>query len=219
MPWPDDKEGDMSGDTRKLLQDACDRAARYIEELPARRVAPAKEAIEELARFDVPLGAHGTDAAQVIRELDEIGSPATMAMAGPRFFGFVIGGALPATVAANWIARFLGRDGLADMIERCCRHARRFAEGFARAGYEVLNDVVLNQVVVTFGPADLTNRVIDAIQDDGTCWCGTTTWRGRPAMRMSVSSWATTDADVEASLDAMLRVASLLRAEGQARIS
>jgi glutamate/tyrosine decarboxylase-like PLP-dependent enzyme len=104
-----------------------------------------------------------------------------------------------------WAAlRSLGRSGLADMIERTCRHARRFAEGLASAGCEILNDVVLNQVLVSFGEADTTNRVIDRIQRDGTCWCGGTTWQGRVAMRISVSSWATTDADVERSLAAML---------------
>lgn len=102
----------------------------------------------------------------------------------------------------------LGRDGLADLIERTCRHASRFAEGLRAAGYEVLNDVTLNQVMVSFGDNDTTRRVIAGVQEDGTCWCGGTVWRGRAAMRISVSSWATTDADVERSLDAMLRVAA-----------
>ncbi len=107
-----------------------------------------------------------------------------------------------------WAAlRSLGRAGLADMIERTCQHATRFAHGLRTAGYEVLNDVVLNQVLVSFGEADTTNRVIAAIQEDGTCWCGGTVWQGRTAMRISVSSWATTEEDVERSLDAMLRAA------------
>jgi hypothetical protein len=74
-------------------------------------------------------------------------------------------------------------------------------------GYEVLNEVVINQVLVSFGPAEVTRKVIAAIQEDGTCWCGGTEWQGRTAMRISVSSWKTTDADVEASLAAMLRLA------------
>jgi glutamate/tyrosine decarboxylase-like PLP-dependent enzyme len=107
-----------------------------------------------------------------------------------------------------WAAlRQLGRSGVAEMIERCCRHARRFAEGLDAAGFEILNDVVLNQVLVSFGDAAATRRVIEGIQEDGTCWCGVTEWQGRAAMRISVSSWATTDGDVEASLAAMLRVA------------
>lgn len=112
-----------------------------------------------------------------------------------------------------WAAlRTLGREGLADLIERNCRFARRFAEGFRAAGYEVLNDVVLNQVLVSFGDdsdnADTTQRVIAAIQADGTCWCGSSVWQGHSAMRVSVSSWATTEEDVERSLAAMLRIAN-----------
>jgi hypothetical protein len=71
-----------------------------------------------------------------------------------------------------------------------------------------LNDVVLNQVLVSFGDDETTRRVAKAIQDEGTCWCGTTIWKGRKAMRISVSSWATTESDVGRSLDAMLRVAA-----------
>lgn len=108
-----------------------------------------------------------------------------------------------------WAAlRTLGRNGLADLIERTCRHARRFAEGLSGAGYAVLNEVNLNQVLVSFGDADKTQRVIAGIQEDGTCWCGGTVWQGQTAMRISVSSWATTEADVERSLEAMLRVAA-----------
>jgi len=101
----------------------------------------------------------------------------------------------------------LGRSGLADLVERTCRHAARFAEGLRSAGYTILNEVVLNQVLVMFGDAERTRRVIAGIQQDGTCWCGGTTWQGKTAMRISVSSWATTDADVERSLETMIRVA------------
>jgi glutamate/tyrosine decarboxylase-like PLP-dependent enzyme len=115
-----------------------------------------------------------------------------------------------------WAAlKSLGRSGIAELVERNCRQAVRFAEGLRAAGYEVLNDVVLNQVLVSFGAPGVTRRVIAGIQADGTCWCGGTEWQGRTAMRISVSSWATTDADVEASLAAMLRVAAAVRS-GQA---
>lgn len=108
-----------------------------------------------------------------------------------------------------WAAlRTLGRAGLADLVERTCRQASRFAEGLAAAGYRVLNEVVLNQVLVSFGDDERTRRVIAALQADGTCWCGGTVWQGRAAMRISVSSWATTDGDVELSLAAMLRAAA-----------
>jgi threonine aldolase len=98
------------------------------------------------------------------------------------------------------------------MFERNCRQARRFAEGLAAAGHEILNEVVLNQVLVSFGAPEPTERVIAGIQDDGTCWCGGTVWQGRTAMRISVCSWATTDDDVERSLAAMLRIAAQTRA-------
>jgi len=107
-----------------------------------------------------------------------------------------------------WAAlRSLGKQGVAELVERNCRQARRFAEGLETAGFKVLNDVILNQVLVAFGDAETTNRVISEIQTEGTCWCGGTIWQGKTAMRISVSSWATTDADVELSLDAMIRIA------------
>jgi len=101
----------------------------------------------------------------------------------------------------------LGRSGIGDLVERTCRYAARFAEGLRAAGFTILNEVVLNQVLVMFGDAERTRRVIAGIQQDGTCWCGGTTWQGHTAMRISVSSWATTDADIERSLEAMIRVA------------
>lgn len=108
-----------------------------------------------------------------------------------------------------WAAlRSLGRAGIVELVERNCRQARRFAAGLAAAGFEILNDVVLNQVLVAFGDAATTNRVIAGIQADGTCWCGGTIWHGRTAMRISVSSWATTDEDVERSLEAIIHIAS-----------
>lgn len=108
-----------------------------------------------------------------------------------------------------WAAlRSLGRYGVLNLVEQMCQHAAAFADGFRAAGYEVLNEVVLNQVLVSFGDDQTTARIIDAIQEDGTCWCGGTMWKGRKAMRISVSSWATRKSDVEESLTAMLAVAS-----------
>jgi glutamate/tyrosine decarboxylase-like PLP-dependent enzyme len=103
--------------------------------------------------------------------------------------------------------RSLGRGGLRQMIERNCRQAQLFAERLRAAGFVVLNDVVLNQVLVSFGTPDQTRHVIAEIQVDGTCWCGGTEWHGHTAMRISVSSWATTDEDVERSVAAMVRIA------------
>ncbi|HEV2430227.1 MAG TPA: hypothetical protein VGT43_01790 [Burkholderiales bacterium] len=105
--------------------------------------------------------------------------------------------------------RSLGRRGVAELVERCCRLARRFADGARAAGHEVLNDVVLNQVLVSFGAAERTRRVIEAVQRDGTCWCGSTVWQDRAALRFSVSSWATSDADIDRSLAAINRIARL----------
>ena len=107
-----------------------------------------------------------------------------------------------------WAAlKSLGRSGLAALIEQTCAHAQRFAEGLRDAGWEVLNDVVINQVLVSFGTAERTQQVIRRVQEDGTCWCSGTVWQGKTAMRISVSSWATKNEDVERSLAAILRVA------------
>ena len=452
--------------TRALLNDAADRALRYIETIRERRVGPAPEAVERLARLAEPLPANGVDPAAVLALLDEVGSPATVASTGGRYFGFVIGGALPATVAANWLTaawdqnvafeiqspiaarvetvvagwlreifglpsqsgvgfvtgatmanfaalaaarhavlaragwdveerglfaapelkvvvgeevhvsvrkalsmlglgrtrvttvptddqgrmraealpalddrtivciqagnvnsgafdpaaaicerahaagawvhvdgafglwaaaapsrahllrgvpeadswatdchkwlnvpydsglalvrdgthlqnamafsasylqsgpgrepsqftpdfsrrargieiwaalKHLGRSGLAAMIERNCRQAAAIAKRLAEGGHAILNDVVLNQVLVRFGDGETTRRVVARVQSEGTCWCGGTEWRGAPAMRVSVSCWATTDDDIERSAGAILRVAQRLVASG-----
>ena len=105
----------------------------------------------------------------------------------------------------------LGREGMAELVERNCRQARRFAAGLRDAGCDILNDVVLNQVLVAFGDDGATAEVIRGVQREGTCWCGGTRWNGRAAMRISVSSWATADDDVERSLAAIVRVADAVR--------
>ena len=111
-----------------------------------------------------------------------------------------------------WAAlRALGRSGVADLIDRCCEHAQRFAQRLSAAGCRVLNDVDLNQVLVSFGSANQTRLVVAAIQAEGTCWCGLTQWQGHTAMRISVSSWATTESDVDRSVAAMLRCVENVR--------
>jgi glutamate/tyrosine decarboxylase-like PLP-dependent enzyme len=106
--------------------------------------------------------------------------------------------------------RALGRSGVAELVERCCALASRFAERLAAAdGVEVLNEVVLNQVLVRFADSDShTREVVDRVQQDGTCWMSGTTWRGRAAMRISVSNWSTDEADVDRSVAAILRCAA-----------
>jgi len=104
--------------------------------------------------------------------------------------------------------RSLGRAGMAAIVDRTCGHARRFADGLRAAGFEILNEVVLNQVLVSFGKPERTLQIIAHLQSEGVCWCGSTVWQGRTAMRISVSSWATTQDDVDRSLAAMLRAAN-----------
>ena len=107
--------------------------------------------------------------------------------------------------------RALGREGIAALVDRCCGHARRFAELLGSAdGVEILNDVVLNQVLVRFAESDdVTREVVRSVQEDGTCWLSGTTWQNRAAMRISVSNWQTTEADVERSAAAILRAAAV----------
>jgi glutamate/tyrosine decarboxylase-like PLP-dependent enzyme len=108
-----------------------------------------------------------------------------------------------------WAAlRTLGRGGVAEMMSRSCRHARRFAEALHAAGFRILNEVVLNQVLVSFGDKEPNERIIAEIQQDGTCWCGGTVWQGKSAMRISVCCWSTSDQDVERSLEAIIRIAN-----------
>ena len=126
-----------------------------------------------------------------------------------RAFGggdFVLESSRRARGFATWAAlRSLGRSGVADLVERCCSLARRFAERLRAAdGFDVLNDVVLNQVLVRVGDGTLTDAVERRVQQDGTCWVGATTWRGERLLRISVSNWATTEADVDRSVEAIV---------------
>lgn len=112
----------------------------------------------------------------------------------------------------TWAAlKSLGRDGVAELMERCCSNARRFAEGLRIAGFEILNEVVLNQVLVSFGEDAENRKIIGDIQSDGTCWCGVTIWQEKTAMRISVCNWATTELDVDRSLEAIIRIARLVK--------
>jgi glutamate/tyrosine decarboxylase-like PLP-dependent enzyme len=107
--------------------------------------------------------------------------------------------------------RALGREGIAEIVERCCALARRFADTLAADGVAVLNDVVLNQVLVRFGDDDeLTRRIVRAVQNEGTCWMSGTTWQGKAAMRISVSNWTTDEDDIDRSAAAVLAVAERL---------
>ena len=103
--------------------------------------------------------------------------------------------------------RTLGKAGIDDLITRTCAFARQFAERLSQAGIEILNEVVTNQVLVSFGSDEATVDVVKAIQADGTCWVGQTVWKGRVALRISISSWKTTQIDIDNSIKAILRCA------------
>lgn len=128
---------------------------------------------------------------------------------------FVLESSRRARGFATWAAlRQLGRDGLSELIEQSCALARRFAEQLTMIdGVSILNDVVLNQVLVRFGDDNETERVIRTIQRSGECWMGSTTWHGVRAMRISVSNWRTTEADVDRSIEAILVALSVSSAD------
>ena len=109
------------------------------------------------------------------------------------------------------VLRTLGRRGVADLVAATCDYAQAMAAHLRRAGLEVLNDVVLNQVLVRAATDELTLALVAAVQQDGTCWCGPTTWQRRPAMRISVSGWATSRDDIERSARAIIGAAATAR--------
>ena len=121
---------------------------------------------------------------------------------------FVLESSRRARGFATWAAlRSLGRSGVAELVERCCDLARALAAALSEVeGVEIVNDVVLNQVLVRVGDADLTDRLERAIQDDGTCWMGATTWRGERLLRIAVSNWSTTQADVDLVAETVARL-------------
>lgn len=107
-----------------------------------------------------------------------------------------------------WAAiRALGRAGIAQMVERCCAHARTFAHELGSAGFEIMNEVCLNQVCLRYRDDETTLAIMEAVQRDGTCWLGPTVWQGRKAFRISVSNWATTEEDVAATVAVLVAAA------------
>ncbi|MBE7171336.1 MAG: aspartate aminotransferase family protein [Williamsia sp.] len=111
-----------------------------------------------------------------------------------------------------WAAlKSLGTKGLAELIEKNCGQARYLAEHLRAAGFTILNDVVLNQVLVSFGDPELTRQVITRVQQEGVCWCGGTVWQEKTAMRISVSCWATTQEDLDRSLVSIIKHANSVK--------
>jgi glutamate/tyrosine decarboxylase-like PLP-dependent enzyme len=115
------------------------------------------------------------------------------------------------------VLRTLGRLGVADLVTRSCRHAETMAGRMRDAGLQVLNDVVLNQVLVRAATDEQTTALVSAVQRDGTCWCGPTIWKGRPAMRISISGWATSETDIDMSAQAISDAAASLAVPRAAR--
>ena len=115
---------------------------------------------------------------------------------------------------ATWAAlRSLGRSGVTELVDGCCAVARRLAAGLDELdGVEVVNEVVLNQVLVRVGDAELADRLERAIQDDGTCWLGATTWRGERLLRVAVSNWSTTETDADLVVETIGRLRAQLTA-------
>ncbi len=103
--------------------------------------------------------------------------------------------------------RTLGRQGVADLVARACQHAQTMAARLRQADLEVLNEVVLNQVLLRAATDEATTALVDAVQREGTCWCGPTLWKGRPAMRISISGWATSGEDIDKSAQAIISAA------------
>jgi len=110
-----------------------------------------------------------------------------------------------------WAAlRSLGRSGLAELFERNCRQARRFARDLRGAGHEILNEVVLNRVVVAFGDATRARKLVTALQKEGVDCCEYTEWRGRIALKLTVRSWVLSDEEVERTVHTLIRAASVI---------
>lgn len=111
-----------------------------------------------------------------------------------------------ARVVELWATmKSLGKEGIEELVDRLCAHAGRFAARLQTKGFRIVNDVVFNQVLVACDTPELTNATLENIQKSGECWCGGALWNGEPVIRISVCSWATTVADVERSVSALVK--------------
>jgi glutamate/tyrosine decarboxylase-like PLP-dependent enzyme len=176
---------------RHLVRDV-DRADSWAVDAHKWLNVPYDNAIAFTAHPDAHSGAFSVRAPYLVFDTETRDALDWNPEASRRARGFTIYAAI----------RALGRSGISDMIERCCAHARRFADGLTELGAEVLNDVELNQVLFRFATDDQTNAMLAAVQADGTAWMGGTTWDGRPAIRISVSNWQTSEDDVARTLAA-----------------
>ncbi len=242
---------------QKILNKTKQFSVSFLESMNDKAIQVSDKDRANLKELDFELQHNQVDELEVIEKLNALVAPATMKMASSRFFGFVIGGSYPVSIAANWLGTIwdqntglekttpataaylptenagrnpsdytpelsrrargldiyavlhhLGQSGVEELVDRCCACAREFATAFTAAGYEVMNEVVMNQVVVNFGSDEVNLSILDAVQKEGTCWVGQTIWRGVTAMRISVSNWQTDSQDVRKSLAVILKIAS-----------
>jgi glutamate/tyrosine decarboxylase-like PLP-dependent enzyme len=163
---------------------------------------PYDNGIAIVANAEAMYSALGAHAAYLIQ--DERPDPfSTVPEFSRRARGFTVWAAL----------RSLGRRGVAEMVERFCARARRFAAGLSEMdGVRVLNDVVFTQVCASFGPDEVTREVVARLLKDGTAWMTPSTWRGQAVLRISVSNWRTTEEDVDRTLAAVRRILAEVRA-------
>jgi glutamate/tyrosine decarboxylase-like PLP-dependent enzyme len=229
-------------DRDALLRRTAELADGFLERLPDRPVSQAVNLADLRATLGGPLPASGEDPLEVIEALARRAEPGLVGSAGPRYFGFVVGGGVPAALAADWLASAWDQNAVMFALSPAAAVAEEVAAaclldvfglpegcgvGFVTGatmrradGVTILNDVVLNPVLVRFEPpgggdADaFTRAVIAAVQADGTCWLGGTTWHGMAGMRISVSNWSTTKRDADLSFEAILRCAREVGATG-----
>jgi glutamate/tyrosine decarboxylase-like PLP-dependent enzyme len=184
------------------LVTGVERADSWASDAHKTLNVPYDSGLAIVAKAEVMYAAMGVHAAYLIQ--DERPDPfSTVPEFSRRARGFTVWAAL----------RSLGRHGVAEMVERFCRHARRFAAGLAEMdGVRVVNDVVFTQVCVSFGADEVTREVAARLLKEGTAWMTPSTWHGQAVLRISVSNWRTTDEDVDRTLTAVRRVLSEVRA-------
>ncbi|MBA3529601.1 MAG: aspartate aminotransferase family protein, partial [Propionibacteriaceae bacterium] len=186
----------------RALTAGLERADSWTTDAHKTLNVPYDSGIAVVANAAAMYSAMGVHAAYLIQ--DERPDPfATVPELSRRARGFAVWAAL----------RSLGRSGVAEMVERLCRHAQRFATGLAEIdGVRVVNDVVFTQVCVSFGSDEVTREVARQLLADGTAWMTPSQWHGVAVLRISVSNWRTTDEDVDRTLDAVRRVVTQVRA-------
>ena len=101
--------------------------------------------------------------------------------------------------------KYLGRSGVEEIVDGLCDRAQQFSEQLSTAGFNILNEVVFNQILVSGSTAEETNETLKNIQESGECWCGRSIWNGEPVIRISVCSWATTAKDIDHSVAAFIK--------------